>query len=165
MWHEVALTGMVAICLRSKVDTPESLRRSAPAYVWTGPTRHHLAARGSGRSSAELGLRRTSGRARTGSRNAGRARVPATVRIQAVILGPSSGDQGPNNAAELVSDATARDARDSDAIESIPYDVEKSLRTAGIKPTRGRSDWMMISRRQRTLGDRIGAYSTLSSSF
>jgi hypothetical protein len=28
MWHEVALTGMVAICVRSKVDTPASLRRS-----------------------------------------------------------------------------------------------------------------------------------------
>ena len=37
MWHEVALTGMVAICLISKVDTPESLRRSGPAYVWAGP--------------------------------------------------------------------------------------------------------------------------------
>ena len=28
MWHDVALTGMVAICLISKVDTPASLRRS-----------------------------------------------------------------------------------------------------------------------------------------
>jgi hypothetical protein len=63
---------------------------------------------------------------------AGRARVPATVRIQAVILGPSSGGQGPNNVAELVSDATTRDARDSDATASIPCDVEKNLRTAGI---------------------------------
>ena len=28
MWHDVALTGMVVICLISKVDTPASLRRS-----------------------------------------------------------------------------------------------------------------------------------------
>jgi len=28
MWHEVAPTGMVAIWLISKVDTPESMRRS-----------------------------------------------------------------------------------------------------------------------------------------
>jgi hypothetical protein len=48
-----------------------------------------------------------------------------TVRVQAVVVGPSAGGQGPNNAAELVSDPTARDARDSDANESIPYDVEK----------------------------------------
>src|SRR5260370_40489563 len=37
MWYQVALTGMVAICLRAKVNTPESLRRSGPAYVWAGP--------------------------------------------------------------------------------------------------------------------------------
>ena len=56
MWHEVALTGMVAICLISKVDTPASLRRSGPAYLWAGPSRHHFAARGSGRCNGELGL-------------------------------------------------------------------------------------------------------------
>jgi hypothetical protein len=41
----------------------------------------------------------------------GRPRVPVTVRILTVILGPSGGGQGPNNAAELVSDVTARDVR------------------------------------------------------
>jgi hypothetical protein len=85
MWHEVALTDMVAICLRSKVDTPESLRRSAPAYVWAGPTRHHLAARGSGRSSGELGLRELPGALAQALASVGRAGVLVTVRIHAVI--------------------------------------------------------------------------------
>jgi hypothetical protein len=54
MWPEVALTGMVAIWLISKVDTPKSLRRSSPAYVWAGPSPHYFAARGSGRCNGEL---------------------------------------------------------------------------------------------------------------
>jgi hypothetical protein len=33
--------------------------------------------------------------------SAGRARVPVTVRIHAVILGPSSSDQGPNTSPDL----------------------------------------------------------------
>jgi hypothetical protein len=56
MWHEVALTGMVAICVRSKVGTPESMRRSGPAYVWASPSRHQFAARENGRCNDELGL-------------------------------------------------------------------------------------------------------------
>jgi hypothetical protein len=46
MWHEVALTGMGTICIRSKVDMQEALRGSALAYVSAGQNGHYFAARG-----------------------------------------------------------------------------------------------------------------------
>jgi hypothetical protein len=97
MWHEVALTGMVAICLRSKVDTPESLRRSAPAYVWAGPTRHHSLRAEVGDPAASWVSEELPGALAQALASVGRAGVLVTVRIHAVILGPSSGGQGPNN--------------------------------------------------------------------
>ena len=62
------------------------------------------------------------GRACTG---AGRAGVPVTVRIHAVILGPSSGGQGPNNTSrdqiigEVIIDGVARPLRATTRYHSI----------------------------------------------
>ena len=62
------------------------------------------------------------GRACTG---AGRAGVPVTVRIHAVILGPSSGGQGPNNTSldqiigEVIIDGVARPLRATTSYHSI----------------------------------------------
>jgi hypothetical protein len=94
MWHEVALPGMVVICLLSRVDTPASLRRSGPAYLWAGPSRHHFAARESGRSNGELGLDELRGALAQALASVGRAGVSVTVRIRVVILRLSSGGKG-----------------------------------------------------------------------
>jgi hypothetical protein len=57
MWHEVALTGMAATCLISKVETPASLRRSSAAFF--GRVRVDITSlpAENGRCTGELGLR------------------------------------------------------------------------------------------------------------
>jgi hypothetical protein len=98
MWHEVALTGMVAIRLISKVDTPASLRRSGRPIFGAGPSRHRFAANGNGRCNGELSLDELRGALAQALAKRRPRRVLVTVRVHTVILGPSSGGQGPANA-------------------------------------------------------------------
>jgi hypothetical protein len=93
MWHEVALTGVSAICLRSKVNTPVS-----------APIRAGLCSRGSD-STSLCSAQKSAVQRRAGSRwgalaqalpSTGRAGVPVTVRIRAVSLRLSSGGKGPD---------------------------------------------------------------------
>jgi hypothetical protein len=37
MWHEVAVTGVMTICLISKLDTPGVSMPIRQAYLWVGP--------------------------------------------------------------------------------------------------------------------------------
>jgi hypothetical protein len=84
-----------------------------------------------------LGIARHRGALAKALASVGRARVPVTVRIHTVILGPSSGGQGPNKASpdqitgEVIIDGVARPLRATTSYYPMAVDqalVEESNR-------------------------------------
>jgi hypothetical protein len=78
-----------------------------------------------------LGIARHRGALAQALASVGRARVPVTVRIHTVILGPSSGGQGPNKASpdqitgEVIIDGVARPLRATTSY--YPMAVDQAL--------------------------------------
>jgi hypothetical protein len=60
MWHEVALTGVMTICLISKVDAPGVSTPIRQAYLWVGPDWTLLRRARKSSINSELGLQRAS---------------------------------------------------------------------------------------------------------
>ena len=92
-----------------------------------------------------------SGRARTGSSKHRADGIPVTVRIHTVILGPSSGGQGPANASpdqiigEVIIDGMVRPLRATTSYYPMAVDqslVEQSNRDRVLQLVRAFAYWV-----------------------